>query len=142
MGRGADLPEPLEALLGVVLAGGGKLDALPQQARSVVPLHHLQRPRRPECAPEHSPARHRCDCEIGPPVLLPPAPSAKALAAAALGLGRVQEKVWVWALVGPRVSLARCPCVRPLPGAPSSVCGWRRANLFFFNHQQFLFRLR
>lgn len=63
MGRGADLPEPLEALLGVVLAGGGELDALPQQARSVVPLHHLQRPRRPERA------RHRC--EIGPPVLPP-----------------------------------------------------------------------
>ena len=55
-----DLPEPLEALLGVVLAGGGELDALPQQARPVVPLHHLQRPRRPERAPEQAPARHRC----------------------------------------------------------------------------------
>lgn len=38
---GADLPEPLQALLGVVLAGGSELDALPQKARAVVPLHHL-----------------------------------------------------------------------------------------------------
>ena len=55
-----DLPESLEALLRVVLAGGGELDALPQQARPVVPLHHLQSPRRPERAPEQAPARHRC----------------------------------------------------------------------------------
>jgi hypothetical protein len=57
---GGDLPQPLEALLGVVLAGGGELDALPQQPRAVVPLHHLQRPRRPERAAEQSPARHYC----------------------------------------------------------------------------------
>lgn len=55
------LPEALEALLGVVLAGGGELDPLPEQARGVVPLHHLQRPRRPERAgaAEHAASRHR-----------------------------------------------------------------------------------
>lgn len=55
------LPEALEALLGVVLAGGGELDPLPEQSRGVVPLHHLQRPRRPERAgaAEHAASRHR-----------------------------------------------------------------------------------
>lgn len=67
MGEGAAmggliyLPEALEALLGVVLAGGGELDPLPEQSRGVVPLHHLQRPRRPERAgaAEHAASRHR-----------------------------------------------------------------------------------
>lgn len=39
------LPDAAEALLGVVLAGGGELDPLPEEPRRVVPLHDLQRPR-------------------------------------------------------------------------------------------------
>ena len=48
MGSWCYLPEALQAFLGVVFAGSGELDPLPQQPRGVVPLHHLQRSGRPE----------------------------------------------------------------------------------------------